>query len=272
MPGRPRRRFRCFNSRAPWGARRCRSTSARRPARFQFTRPVGGATIDDVWNVFEFDVSIHAPRGGRDVEEGADVGREVGFNSRAPWGARHAARLSLQGDFSPFQFTRPVGGATTRAASRITTGRSFNSRAPWGARRYESCPVNLRCVSIHAPRGGRDPAGRFAGRYLPVSIHAPRGGRDAAFCDWVAVSVLVSIHAPRGGRDMHARVERLDRRDRFNSRAPWGARRSSNAMARLPRCFNSRAPWGARPRMLDESPIRPVSIHAPRGGRDPSLP
>ncbi len=81
------------------------------------------------------EVSIHAPRGGRDVRNCRTYTATEGFNSRAPWGARH--QLSVLKDISAkFQFTRPVGGATLAAEE---------------ARQAE-------LVSIHAPRGGRDAA------------------------------------------------------------------------------------------------------------------
>ena len=56
----------------------------------------------------------------------------------------------------------------------------------------------------------------------------------------------------------------------FNPRAPCGARRSAPCPSR-PRApgFNPRAPCGARRQApLQERGWRPVSIHAPRAGRD----
>ena len=78
-------------------------------------------------------------------------------------------------------------------------------------------------ISIHPPRGGRDPAGRGCGwsqchfnppspwgegRFLDnlpdflmsISIHPPRGGRDDILAG-VVHAALISIHPPRGGRD-----------------------------------------------------------------------
>ena len=59
--------------------------------------------------------------------------------------------------------------------------RGFNPRAPRGARRgLSGQPDELRCVSIHAPRAGRDGQVDIgAVEWTPVSIHAPRAGRDA---------------------------------------------------------------------------------------------
>ena len=59
-----------------------------------------------------------------------------------------------------------------------------------------------------------------------VSIHAPRAGRDSAGPDSVALDE-VSIHAPRAGRDSIRSAGRLALRC-FNPRAPRGARPSRN--------------------------------------------
>ena len=126
-----------FNPRAPWGARHI---------------------------IFEnFDplvhISIHVPRGGHDQKQHralnltdlfqstCPVGgttraaapfrlRRRDFNPRAPWGARHLARLNTSG-----------------------SRRDFNPRAPWGARPVAAAMCgNFWQISIHVPRGGHDPA------------------------------------------------------------------------------------------------------------------
>jgi len=55
------------------------------------------------------------------------------FNSRAPRGARHGVRRWID-EALLFQFTRPAWGATVRHADCVART----------------------CVSIHAPRVGRD--------------------------------------------------------------------------------------------------------------------
>jgi len=99
---------------------------------FQFTRPAWGATPFPWFLLQEYDVSIHAPRVGRDQVIGELRLAGVRFNSRAPRGARpwstvspgvpfvsiHAPRVGR--DSTPqyvlpppgFQFTRPAWGAT----------------------------------------------------------------------------------------------------------------------------------------------------------------
>ena len=146
-------------------------------------------------------------------------------------------------------------------------------------------------VSIHAPRTGRDVPSRRGRFDVLVSIHAPRTGRDVLGHRDDDVVVQVSIHAPRTGRDScHRRPSRT--LQGFNPRAPYGARLVStrpptesctfqstrpvrgataawDASTTCSTSFNPRAPYGARPRHR-RGPRRrdPVSIHAPRTGRD----
>ncbi len=79
-----------FNSRAPWGARRASSRDWMSSRRFQFTRPVGGATSATAVPIPPRKVSIHAPRGGRDTSSPSSRTSARSFNSRAPWGARRS--------------------------------------------------------------------------------------------------------------------------------------------------------------------------------------
>ena len=104
-------RVRNFNPRAPCGAR---------------PRELFG---DDVF----LDISIHAPRVGRDFISAAMSVKLQHFNPRAPCGARpHVGRPENYA--KAFQSTRPVWGATWQAA----------------------VGVQGRYISIHAPRVGRD--------------------------------------------------------------------------------------------------------------------
>ena len=138
---------RCFNPRAPCGARLPVLQRRRR----------------------EEGVSIHAPRAGRDAASSTAPPGRAGFNPRAPCGARppppHACHTR-----EGFQSTRPVRGATrpvrgATRAPRLSTGpiTGFNPRAPCGARRGGCVDVRYgRDVSIHAPRAGRDHGERVA--------------------------------------------------------------------------------------------------------------
>ena len=79
----------------------------------------------------------------------------------------------------------------------------------------------------------------------------------------------VSIHAPPGGRDVDGALTEI-RETMFQSTRPLGG--ATNVFIRfllgLNR-FNPRAPWGARPLSdLKKAEKSAVSIHAPPGGRD----
>ena len=148
--------IRCFNPRAPRGAR---------PQRVRR-------------NVFRGKVSIHAPRAGRDLQKAAVKVLTHLFQSTRP--ARGATvRLAANADVDAFQSTRPARGATRRSRRSLCGirvsihapragrdlllvglgcgGPCFNPRAPRGARRrIVACDVNYEDVSIHAPRAGRD--------------------------------------------------------------------------------------------------------------------
>ena len=121
------------------------------PHVFQFTRPAWGATIVRGQKGNKNEVSIHAPRVGRD----------------------HLSPASH--DVREFQFTRPAWGATVRHASaskpnivsihapRVGRDSPIPSTAPY------------HCVSIHAPRVGRD----AAPSYIIVSPHVFQFTRPA---------------------------------------------------------------------------------------------
>mgnify|MGYP007049859237 CR=1 FL=1 len=120
---------------------------------FQFTRPAWGATGSHRLIHYEGAVSIHAPRVGRDISAILPTSR-IGFNSRAPRGARHpevseceiinvsihAPRVGrdewhkMERPETLFQFTRPAWGATQNTGSTCCRTTCFNSRAPRGAR------------------------------------------------------------------------------------------------------------------------------------------
>ena len=211
---------------------------------FQSTRPVWGATTwtETAWAVADVsihaprvgrdtcvfspqhkeDVSIHAPRVGRDAAADSAPPGAACFNPRAPCGARLFPE-AFQTAVKQFQSTRPVWGATDDKG-------------------YVRPPLP---VSIHAPRVGRDHA-FFRYRVVSeVSIHAPRVGRDKGQTEEGGVR-RVSIHAPRVGRDIYTH-------------------KNKNICI----CFNPRAPCGARLSCIARFGRRQrVSIHAPRVGRD----
>ncbi len=232
-----------FNSRAPWGARPSAAGFPDRESLFQFTRPVGGATGPPASMTAEELVSIHAPRGGRDRRRRARRTSGSCFNSRAPWGARHPVH-GRAGDGGAFQFTRPVGGATEARFA----------------------PFEIEIVSIHAPRGGRDAAWDATVDVDPlVSIHAPRGGRDPEGWKMGQLEPF-QFTRPVGGATATT-TNRSTVGNCFNSRAPWGARPATPRSRRGSSSFNSRAPWGARPtRSCRTKPSTKFQFTRPVGG------
>ena len=252
-----------FNPRAPRGARR----GSRRA--FSISRHI----------------SIHAPREGRDHHEGIGAERESNFNPRAPRGARRRpsktspSRWIFQstrpargatihrhrtGCTILFQSTRPARGATLSSRSTSARSRNFNPRAPRGARQDSFRLLLARvCISIHAPREGRDGIRRghtemrlefqstrpargatspaFLAMQKPrISIHAPREGRDKVMPRPTTESEI-SIHAPREGRDRGRATAAPDLRY-FNPRAPRGARRAPQSWCYVEAIFQSTRP------------------------------
>ena len=166
-----------FNPRAPCGARHGKAAELVETAKFQSTRPVWGATVVvkieptiinvsihaprvgrdfcTMFTVIKQGVSIHAPRVGRDTKATTETAVQIGFNPRAPCGARPACRTAptwgarfqstrpvwgatCVGDETPegviFQSTRPVWGATFYVLIWSYRRPNFNPRAPCGAR------------------------------------------------------------------------------------------------------------------------------------------
>ena len=102
--------------------------------RFQSTLPVGGGTRRQVgtvamgdnfnppspWGegqgkvfitISQSDISIHPPRGGRDIYRNPQHQRHQDFNPPSPWGEGRGFLMDFQA-FTKFQSTLPVGGGT----------------------------------------------------------------------------------------------------------------------------------------------------------------
>ena len=124
------------------------------------------------------EISIHAPREGRDRKSAYRKRKSVTISIHAPREGRDA-------DGQPLVLHRE----------------HFNPRAPRGARPLAQIARPRRpIISIHAPREGRDPNPYSSCHPNSISIHAPREGRDAVGTV-IAAADIISIHAPREGRD-----------------------------------------------------------------------
>ena len=189
-----------FNPRSPCGERLCVAPYSACSRVFQSTLPVWGATVCAIVAHIVSDISIHAPRVGRDRLAVRIFRCHHDFNPRSPCGERPCV-CAMYRLTQKFQSTLPVWGATARCY--------FGSIGCY--------------ISIHAPRVGSD-APRMAGGLWPhISIHAPRVGSDAmtaqairpafsfqstlpvwgATCDMDGREICryISIHAPRVGSD-----------------------------------------------------------------------
>ena len=145
-------------------------------------------------------ISIHAPRAGRDNYKTGQIRRYKDFNPRAPCGARRNL-IQKTTVTKVFQSTRPVRGATRFPVSLDTWPMNFNPRAPCGARLTspKMMMAGERFQSTRPVRGATD--SQVQGhRWHRISIHAPRAGRDL-LQDQPCKLSFISIHAPRAGRD-----------------------------------------------------------------------
>ena len=215
-------------------------------------------------------ISIHAPRGGSDGITSSHAVFRIDFNPRSPWGERPTfslCRIVLSG----FQSTLPVGGAT---------------RLP---PRYSG-----RCtISIHAPRGGSDPA--YVCSIADIQHFNPRSpwgerlhhqGKNEfpyQFQSTLPVAgatlqttlvfqlALFQSTLPVGGATICARRIFHDLFN-FNPRSPWGERLTAVSPGSTSSAFQSTLPVGGATSFRKGASGRPcISIHAPRGGSDHGL-
>ena len=213
------------------------------------------------------DISIHAPRAGRDT-------------TTAP------PKLGTPA----FQSTRPVRGAT-RPLDDLLDRDAISIHAPRAGRDWPcSQALTVVSISIHAPRAGRDRCGANAAVCVGISIHAPRAGRDGTSSKTRGRG-NISIHAPRAGRDLRMAVSRpqqvrfqstrpvrgatvpllqvVTSGGDFNPRAPCGARLMAGHRVMTPEIFQSTRPVrGATEKAEKQIHAGLISIHAPRAGRD----
>ena len=153
-----------FQSTRPIRGATCLSLRFSTPeSQFQSTRPIRGATVQKIFPTgHRRKISIHAPHTGRDRHRVISRQRDMDFNPRAPYGARHV-RNRVAPSLMLFQSTRPIRGAT-RSHQGGDAGTSISIHAPHTGRDLLSCGFLfwLRTISIHAPHTGRDGGGHKA--------------------------------------------------------------------------------------------------------------
>ena len=132
---------------------------------------------------------------------------------------------------------------------KLATVLGFNPRAPCGTRLLADVALYVKCL-----------------------FQSTRPVRDATIQIYTYLqSYIVSIHAPRAGRDGFISPG-SPRKNCFNPRAPCGTRHFGKPLHVGAIAFQS-----TRPVRDATSPLqfcrwcKPVSIHAPRAGRDTSL-
>ena len=191
--------MRCFNPRAPRGARRGQSD-----------RRAGASSFNP-----------RAPRGARHVAGNARAGRARTVSIRARRAARDCTKTAIRTG-SRFQSARAARRATITISSPVPSG-SFNPRAPRGARRGAGRHADLRrCFNPRAPRGARP----FHRHEWPErrAFQSARAARRATWQILFAIrGSCFNPRAPRGARLVMPPSMSCGFRC-FNPRAPRGAR------------------------------------------------
>ena len=191
------------------------------------------------------EISIHAPRVGRDALQEGVLFFWRDFNPRAPCGARRRWRLRIK-TFSHFNPRAPCGARRAHLRNGYNQ-RYFNPRAPCGARLKiaRALETTVEFQSTRPVWGATFEIWCEVTRTYQFQSTRPVWGATGA-PDNISPEMDISIHAPRVGRD-DLDDAKDDAAEDFNPRAPCGARLS----------FRRRA-----------SASVPISIHAPRVGRD----
>ena len=161
-----------FNPRAPCGARPDDAEMRRYIEKFQSTRHVWGATLPQPLKAFIVEISIHAPRVGRDCAATITrCWRQISI---------HAPRVGRDQELTPdahrtsISIHAPRVGRDCILSIRKTLLSYFNPRAPCGTRRALVILVDCALqISIHAPRVGRDLASS-AGAIVPERFQSTR--------------------------------------------------------------------------------------------------
>jgi len=130
-----------FNSRAPRGARRARSRFGPTPGGFNSRAP-RGARLVQAGLPDRCEVSIHAPRVGRDRSSLCLPAARMFQFTRPAWGATHLREAVSEAEGS-FNSRAPRGARPVRVARTLTDAPRFNSRAPRGARLHSRTVVSL---------------------------------------------------------------------------------------------------------------------------------
>ena len=179
LPPQPQNAFQ--STRPVWGATQ-RQPSFLPTWLFQSTRPVWGATAASAALPPAADISIHAPRMGRDAVFIDGCFEPPKFQSTRPvWGATPRPRPRRRKP--KFQSTRPVWGATVIKINQEDTSIFQSTRPVWGATNTTILLILQPLISIHAPRMGRDGSPPRGGdKAEDFNPRAPYGARPPSAC------------------------------------------------------------------------------------------
>ncbi len=198
---------------------------------FQPTRPVRGAARPRPRGLSGNAFQPTRPVRGAAFAHLQGINTALGFNPRAPYGARQLFAAGSAASFA-FQPTRPVRGAAAALAIHAAkepvsthaprTGRGggavppcygpsrFNPRAPYGAR-----PAGCRCFlpsgrfqPTRPVRGAANGCGAYCATVRCFNPRAPYGARQQVALLLVAFR-QVSTHAPRTGRGLRGHGVRV---------------------------------------------------------------
>ena len=129
-----------FNPRPPRGGRLLSQSGPRNYPVFQSTPPARGATLWLLRKVSRlFDISIHAPREGGDIQR-QHLAQGVGISIHAPREGGDCIPMMSARPARIFQSTPPARGATGNPPGPAVAHPYFNPRPPRGGRQ-QRCTV-----------------------------------------------------------------------------------------------------------------------------------
>ena len=191
-----------------------------------------------------FDISIHAPLTGSDVDGVVDVTGTKLFQSTLPsQGATRPEGKAV--DANGISIHAPLTGSDTEAPL-VKTYTTISIHAPLtGSDNNLHSTHNILIISIHAPLTGSDMLRLNMVLYLRAfQSTLPSQGATRQVCRTV-VDISISIHAPLTGSDGHPLCPTV-LYTHFNPRSPHRERRYISDLFPLPRYFNPRSPHRER--------------------------
>ena len=189
-------------------------------------------------------VSIHAPRGGSDVQGLVSLPRGRSFNPRSPRGER-PARLHVH-PAALVSIHAPRGGSDDRPHMRGLTGTGFNPRSPRGERlvTLQFILANVPFQSTLPTGGATDMLRKIAPVIPAFQSTLPAGGATATV-QWGDPLPEFQSTLPAGGATINS-LQRIINIMSFNPRSPRGERQHAPCSGGACKRFNPRSPRGER--------------------------